>query len=197
LCPSSRLSHSRNASAEIPTPSPRKAIASTSTELPSRRSRSSSSRCGSSCAVFDRRSRRAAAASAPSVGSAVGAVWWPDCSDSVVMWEQYAERCGNAMGVVLDQSKPRGLDVGVLPHGFLRFFAHNCRSSGLLSSRSRFSRRGDDRPLGCSDGLVRGLRCCSPSEVTFTGWIGSSIRRQVWLVASALSWFDLRRGRPC
>lgn len=36
------------------------------------------------------------------------------------------------MGVVLDQSKPRGLDVGVLTHAFLLFFVIRFSSCRLL-----------------------------------------------------------------
>jgi hypothetical protein len=126
LCPSSRLSQSRRASSEIATPSPRNAVASTSTESPARRSRSSSSRCGSRCTVFRSRSWRARAAKSASVGGEVGAGWWLDCVGAVVMWERYVERARSAMGVVLDQSKPKGLDVGVLTSWFLLIFPHRC-----------------------------------------------------------------------
>jgi hypothetical protein len=48
------------------------------------------------------------------------------------MWERYSERLRSAMGVVLDQSKPRGLDVGVLTSAFPSFFVvsfSSCRLS--------------------------------------------------------------------
>ena len=48
------------------------------------------------------------------------------------MWEQYSERLRSAMGVVLDQSKPRGLDVGVLTYPFLSFFVISFSSCRLL-----------------------------------------------------------------
>jgi hypothetical protein len=48
------------------------------------------------------------------------------------MWERYSERLRSAMGVGLDQSKPRGLDVGVLTHAFLLFFVISFSSCRLL-----------------------------------------------------------------
>lgn len=42
------------------------------------------------------------------------------------------------MGVVLDQSKPRGLDVGVLTHAFLLFFVISFSSLTLLLRSSRW-----------------------------------------------------------
>ena len=127
-----RLSHSRNASEEISTPRPRNAMASTSTESPSRRSRSNSSRCASSCAVFGCFGWRAFATNSASVGGGVGAISWCASGSEGVMWERYSERLRSAMGVGLDQSKPRGLDVGVLTHAFLLFFVISFSSCRLL-----------------------------------------------------------------
>ena len=127
-----RLSHSRNASEEISTPRPRNAMASTSTESPSRRSRSNSSRCASSCAVFGCFGWRAFATNSASVGGGVGAISWCASGSEGVMWERYSERLRSAMGVVLDQSKPRGLDVGVLTYPFLSFFVISFSSCRLL-----------------------------------------------------------------
>jgi hypothetical protein len=138
LCPSSRLSHSRKASGEMSTPRPRNAMASTSTESPARRSRSSSSRCASSCAVFGCFGWRAFATNSASVGGGVGAMSWCAGGGEGVMWERYSERLRSAMGVVLDQSKPRGLDVGVLTHAFLSFFVISFSSLTLLLRSSRW-----------------------------------------------------------
>lgn len=129
-----RLSQSRSASAEISTPRPRNAVASTSTESPSRRSRSSSSRCASSCAVFGCRTWRTLAANSASVGGAIGVALRWSCGVSVVMWERYSERLRSAMGVGLDQSKPLGLDVGVLTYAFLLFEVDDFTSLRLLPS---------------------------------------------------------------
>jgi len=132
LCPSSRLSHSRKASGEMSTPRPRNAMANTSTESPARRSRNSSSRCASSCAVFGCFGWRAFATNSASVGGGVGAISWCASGSEGVMWERYSERLRSAMGVVLDQSKPRGLDVGVLTSAFPSFFVvsfSSCRLS--------------------------------------------------------------------
>ena len=127
-----RFSHSRNASEEISTPRPRNAMASTSTESPSRRSRSNSSRCASSCAVFGCFGWRAFATNSASVGGGVEAISWCASGSEGVMWERYSERLRSAMGVVLDQFKPRGLDVGVLPHGFLWKLRDNSRHQSRL-----------------------------------------------------------------
>jgi len=132
LDPSSRLSHSRKASGEISTPRPRNALASTSTESPSRRSRSSSSRCGSSRAVFGRFGCRTFATKSASVGGGVGVMLWCASGSEGVMWARYSERLRSAMGVDLDQSKPRGLDVGVLTYAFLLFFVISFSSCRLL-----------------------------------------------------------------
>ena len=140
-CPSSRLSHSRKASAEISTPRPRRAMASTSTESPSRRNRSSSSRCGSSCAVFGCLGWRAFATNSASVGGGVGATSWCASGSEGVMWARYSERLRSAMGVGLDQSKPRGLDVGVLTHAFLLFFVISFSSLKLFIRLSVGTRR--------------------------------------------------------
>ena len=48
------------------------------------------------------------------------------------MWERYSERLRSAMGVGLDQSKPRGLDVGVLTYAFLSFSVISFSSCRLL-----------------------------------------------------------------
>ena len=145
LCPSSRLSHSRKASAEMSTPRPRNAMASTSTESPARRSRSSSSRCASSCVVFGCFGWRAFATNSASVGGGFGAMsWWAGGGEGV-MWERYSERLRSAMGVVLDQSKPRGLDVGVLAFCFIWILADasSVRHGVLSGSESCFVRKSE------------------------------------------------------
>ena len=137
LDPSSRLSHSRKASGEMSTPRPRNARASTSTESPARRSRSSSSRCGSSCAVFGCFKWRAFATNSASVGGGVGAISWCAGGGVGVMWERYSELLCGAMGVVLDQSKPRGLDVGVPAHCFILILACSPEDLDALITGSR------------------------------------------------------------
>jgi hypothetical protein len=66
--------------------------------------------------------------------------WWASGGEGV-MWERYSERLRSAMGVVLDQSKPRGLDVGVLPHAFLLFFVTGFSSLTPLLRLSPWIRR--------------------------------------------------------
>lgn len=137
FCPSSRLSHSRKASGEMSTPRPRNARASTSTESPARRSRSSSSRCASSCPVFGCFGWRAFATNSASVGGGVGAISWCAGGGVGVMWERYSERLCSAMGVVLDQSKPKGLDVGVPDHCFILILACSHEDLDTLIAGSR------------------------------------------------------------
>jgi hypothetical protein len=56
-----------------------------------------------------------------------------DAGASVVfMPVKYRESAGRAMGAVWERSKPKGLDVGVLPHGFFRIRRDSCSDSGLL-----------------------------------------------------------------
>ena len=136
-----RFSHSRNASEEISTPRPRNAMASTSTESPSRRNRSNSARCASSCAVFGCFGWRAFATNSASVGGGVGAMSWCASGSEGVMRERYSERLRSAMGVVLDQSTPRGLDVGVLTYAFLSFFVISGGSLMLWLRLSLWIRR--------------------------------------------------------
>ena len=157
LDPSSRFSHSRKASGEISTPRPRNAIASTSTESPSRRSRSSSSRCGSSCAVFGCFGWRAFATNSASVGGGVGAISWCASGSEGVMWERYSERLRCAMGAGLEGSKRIRLDVGVLTSAFSWVFVIIGRSVKRLLSWSRWLRRWvDELPLRF-EGMVRSV----------------------------------------
>ena len=57
------------------------------------------------------------------------------------MWERYSERLRSAMGVGLDQSKPRGLDVGVLTYAFLAIFVISFSSLTRLLQFSRWTFR--------------------------------------------------------
>lgn len=132
LRPSSRLSHSRSASSEIVTPNLLSPMPIAATDSPARRSLSSSSRCASSCDVTGCFGQRESATSSESVGSGSGAE--SECSGSSegVIWEWYSQRHGSAMGVVLPQSKPRGLDVGVLTYAFILEMRDEFTSWGLL-----------------------------------------------------------------
>ena len=170
LCPSSRLSHSRKASGEMSTLRPRNAMASTSTESPARRSRSSSSRCGSSCAVFGCFKWRAFATNSASVGGGVGAMSWWASGGEGVMWERYSERLRSAMGVVLDQSKPRGLDVGVLTHAFLSFFVISFSSLTLLLRSGLWILPFVEVIRLHFDDFVRSLSLCRFDFVHFDEW---------------------------
>jgi hypothetical protein len=66
------------------------------------------------------------------VGGGVGVMLWCASGSEGVMWARYSERLRSAMGVDLDQSKPRGLDVGVLTYAFLLFFVISFSSCRLL-----------------------------------------------------------------
>ncbi len=133
--PSSRSNQSRSDSSEMRTSRPRSPIASASTEAPSRRSRSTSSRCGAKSCLMDRRGQRACATKSASVGGNLGRTSGGDGGVVGVMWEQYSDRGGCAMGAVWVRSKPTGLDVGVLPHGFLWKLRDNSRHQPRLLGR--------------------------------------------------------------
>ncbi len=128
VCPNSRLSHNRRASSETATPSLRSPAPIAATDSPARRSRSSSSRCASSCNAFGFFGQRDCATSSVKVSFTVGAISERGGDESGVMRERYAKRSGSAMGAVWEQSKPQGLDVGVLTSWFLlilpRRFGH-------------------------------------------------------------------------
>jgi len=97
LVPELRLSHCRRASSEISTPRPRRPVQRTATDSPARRSRSNSSRCGSSCIVFGCFGQRACATNSARVGVAVGAVSSRNGGVKGVMLELYSERLRSAM----------------------------------------------------------------------------------------------------
>jgi hypothetical protein len=153
--PSSRSNHSRRDSSEMRTSRPRSPIASVSTEAPSRRSRSTSSRCGARSCIIDRRGQRACATKSANVGGNLGGTSGGDGGEVGVILEQYSDRCGSAMGAVWVRSKPTGLDVGVLCHGFLWVRLNKCSKSRfmllvgmfggrLVDGKSMVGRRWDD-----------------------------------------------------
>jgi hypothetical protein len=122
LIPSSRLSQTRSVSDPICTPSRRSPPTSDSTDAPSRRSRSNSSRCAVSCAVARLRGYAHSATAWARVGGEpvanserIGGCWG-------VIRQQYAQRLGGAMGAGRDWSKPKGLDVGVSHFCFVFLF---------------------------------------------------------------------------
>jgi hypothetical protein len=62
-----------------------------------------------------------------------------DAGASVVcMPVKYRESDGRAMGAVWERSKPKGLDVGVLPHGFLWKLRDNSRHQPRLLGTDRW-----------------------------------------------------------
>lgn len=138
--PSSRSNQSRSDSSEMRTLRPRSPIASASTEAPSRRSRSTSSRCGARSCLIDRRGQRACATKSANFGGNLGGNSDGDGSEVGVISEQYSDRSGSAMGAVWVKSKPTGLDVGVLCHGFLWVRLKNCSKSRLMPLVGLFGR---------------------------------------------------------
>ena len=172
-------------------------MASTSTESPARRSRSSSSRCGSSCAVFGCFKWRAFATSSASVGGGVGAMSWWASGGEGVMWERYSERLRSAMGVVLDRSKPRGLDVGVLTHAFLLFFVISFSSLTQWLRLSLWIRRCVEVIGFRLAELVQSMKCCRFVSGRVDGWVEVVIRSFGGSIADS-SWpFGWSGGRAC
>jgi|GEM_PF-2660411 len=192
-----RFSHSRKASEEISTPRPRNAMASTSTESPSRRSRSNSSRCASSCAVFGCFGWRAFATNSASVGGGVGAISWWASGGEGVMWERYSERLCSAMGVGLDQSKPRGLDVGVLTHAFLLFFVISFGSLTRLLRLSLWMWRSVELVGFRLSELVQSLKRCRSVIVRVDGWVTVVIRGFDGSISGSLRSFGWSGGGAC
>ncbi len=197
LCPSSRLSQSRRASSDTRTSRPRSPLASASTEAPSRRNRSSSSRCGASANAIDLRGQRACATNSAKVGGTVGASSCGDCGVVGVMWEQYSDRCGSAMGAVWVRSKPTGLDVGVLCHGFLWVRLKKCCRSRLMPLVGMFGGRLVDGRSMVGRRLDDGFwsECCTLLKLdqVMTRW-------GIWFsTGSYLAWGVLRlvRGGAC
>jgi hypothetical protein len=137
---SSRSNQSRSDSSEMRTSRPRSPIASASTEAPPRRRRSTSSRCGARSCFMDRRGQRACATKSANVGGNLGRTSGGDGGEVGVMWEQYSDRGGCAMGAVWVRSKPTGLDVGVLCHGFLWVRLKKCSKSRLMPLVGFFGR---------------------------------------------------------
>jgi hypothetical protein len=139
--PSSRSNQSRSDSSEMRTSRPRSPIASASTEAPSHRSRSNSSRCGARSCLIDLRGQRACATKSANVGGNLGGSSGGDGGEVGVISEQYSDRGGCAMGAVWVRSKPTGLDVGVLCHCFLWVRLKKCSRSRLMPSVGLFGGR--------------------------------------------------------
>ena len=192
-----RLSHCRKASSEISTPRPRRPAQSTATDSPARRSRSSSSRCGSSCIVFGCFGQRACATNSASVGSAFGAMSWCAGGSEGIILERYAERLRSAMGVLLQRSKPRGLDVGVLTYAFLWFSLNDFSSWELLLRLSLWILRLVDVFRFRFDEWVQSLRLSRFVIFHFDEWVEWVIRRFGCSSSCSLSSFGLGGGGSC
>ena len=101
------------------------------------------------------------------------------------------------MGVVLDQSKPRGLDVGVLSHGFLSLIRDGFTSLRLLLSLSLLRLRLIDTSLLCLDELVHCLRFHFFFGVSFVERVEAVVRRLDWLDSCSLDWLRVGGGGSC
>lgn len=111
---SSCWSQRRRVSRPISIPIRCKPAASVSTDSPSRRNRSSSSRCGSNRSAARWRGCRDWAAAWASVKGRMGGDGWLSGSGMVVAEEWYGWWRSNATGVAEADSKRERLDVGVL-----------------------------------------------------------------------------------
>ena len=130
------LNHRRRASSETITPILPSPSRIARIGAPLRRIFSSSTRWASSCEVLGFFGRRDSATNWASVGPRVVGV---ELSGGlvVVKWrELYSRRFRGAMGALWAQSKPRGLDVGVLTYGFLLSYLKTFSSERLLRVRN-------------------------------------------------------------
>ena len=93
-----------------------------------------------------------------------------------MMLELYSERLRSAMGVVLDQSKPRGLDVGVPASSFLWVFVSQFASLKLWLSVRRSIARLIEVFRSCSGELVQREKFGSAALLFFDGWSERMIR---------------------
>ena len=122
---------------------------------------------------------------------------WCVSGSEGVMSARYSERLRSAMGVDLDQSKPRGLDVGVLIHAFLLFFVISFSSCRLLIRSDLWMLQ----TIG-----VGGLRFAAWIHslslyrfvfVHFDEWVDVVIRGSNRSISASLSSFGLIGGGAC
>lgn len=116
--PSSRANQSRSVSRPISIPNERSAAMSVSTDSPACRSRSRSSRCGSSWIVARLRGCRARSTASSRLDGRMGVVGWCPGSDMVIDGEWYVWRRGGARDTPGARSKRKRLDVGVIIPSF-------------------------------------------------------------------------------
>jgi hypothetical protein len=107
-----------------------------------------------------------------------------DAGASVVcMPAKYRESAGRAMGAVWERSKPKGLDVGVLPHGFSWIlWDDSLHQQRLLWTDCCDSRREDI--LGVS--FAR--RCRGQLDAKAVSWV---------CVVGRSEWYGLKAGASC
>ena len=101
------------------------------------------------------------------------------------------------MGVDLDQSKPRGLDGGVLTHAFLLFFVISFSSLTLWLRLSLRIRRCVEVIGFRLAELVQSMKCCRFVSGRVDGWVEVVIRSFGGSIADS-SWpFGWSGGGAC
>ena len=113
------------------------------------------------------------------------------------MWERYSERLRSAMGVVLDQSKPRGLDVGVLTHAFLLFFVISFSSLTHWLRLSLWIRRCVEVIGFRFAELVQSVKCCRFVFGRVDEWVEVVIRSFGGSIADSSWSFGWSGGGSC
>ena len=101
------------------------------------------------------------------------------------------------MGVDLDQSKPRGLDVGVLTHAFLSFFVISFSSCRLLLRSGIWILHLIEVGGLRFDDWVRSLRLGRLDFVHFDDWVKVVMRGSGGSISASLSSFGLVGGGSC
>ena len=122
---------------------------------------------------------------------------WCASGSEGVMRARYSERLRCAMGVGLDQSKPRGLDVGVLTHAFLLFFVISFSSLTLLLQFNVWIRRVAEDFQFRFDERIQSLSLGRFVFVHFDERVKVLIRDWSCAISVSLSSFGLIGGGSC
>ena len=122
---------------------------------------------------------------------------WCASGSEGVMRERYSDRLRSAMGVGLDQSKPRGLDVGVLTYTFLSFFVISFSSCRLLLRSGLWILPLDEVIRLRFDDWVRSLSLCRFDFVHFDEWVKVVIRGSNRSILVSLNSFSWSGGGSC
>jgi hypothetical protein len=122
---------------------------------------------------------------------------WCASGSEGVMWERYSERLRSAMGVVLDQSKPRGLDVGVLTYAFLLFYVISFGSLTLLLRLGLWIRRSVEVVGFQLSELVQPVKFCRSVFVHVDEWVSIVILGAGCSIAGSSRSFGWSGGGAC